>query len=222
MTTTTPQQPASAGATRSTTPTDQTATTAIERPETFKVDVEELPEFATVMRGYDRGQVDDYVTRLHEFIYDAEQRAGNAERRIAQSARRIEDLERELSRALERSSAPSAVYEGLGERVGAILRLASEEAESVREAARDEANEIKDAARREKEGQITAAERELTEIGRRRDGVVAELARVRDVLSALGLSAGQPEEKQPPQTSNRQSGSKSGQVVDLRDHAART
>lgn len=150
----------------------------------------ELPEFATVMRGYDRGQVDDFVTRLQEFVYDAELRATNAERRVAQAQRRMEDLERELSRAAEQAASPAAAYDDLGERIATILRLAAEESEALRSAAREQAEQMLEESRREREQQRQAAERELGDISRRRDGVVAELGRVRDVLTALGLSGG--------------------------------
>ena len=52
----------------------------------------ELPQFATVMRGYDRGQVDDYVARLNDFLADAEARAQRAERSVADVIRRNERL----------------------------------------------------------------------------------------------------------------------------------
>jgi cell division septum initiation protein DivIVA len=148
----------------------------------------DLPEFATVMRGYDRGQVEDYVIRLQEFLYDAELRATNADRRVMQAQRRMEDLERELSRAAELAESPAAVYDGLGERIATILRLAAEEADSIRSAARDDADTQLEETRREREHIKSAAERDLADLSRRRDGVVTELNRVRDVLTALGLS----------------------------------
>jgi DivIVA domain-containing protein len=37
------------------------------------------PQFAVVVRGYDRHQVDDYVARLLEYLDEAEQRARAAE-----------------------------------------------------------------------------------------------------------------------------------------------
>jgi cell division septum initiation protein DivIVA len=148
----------------------------------------DLPEFATVMRGYDRGQVEDYVIRLQEFLYDAELRATNADRRVTQSQRRMDDLERELSRAAEIAESPASAYDGLGERIATILRLAAEEADSIRATARDEADTLLEETRREREQIKNAAERDLADLSRRRDGVVGELNRVRDVLTTLGLS----------------------------------
>ncbi len=148
-----------------------------------------LPEFATVMRGYDRGQVEDYVTRLQEFLYDAELRATNADRRVSQAQRRMDDLERELSRAAELAKSPAAAYDGLGERIATILRLAAEEADSIRAAARDEADTMLEETRREREQIQHSAERDLADLSRRRDGVVNELNRVKDVLTTLGLAS---------------------------------
>ena len=183
----------------------------------------DLPEFATVMRGYDRGQVEDYVVRLQEFLHDAEVRATNADRRVAQTQRRMEDLERELSRAAEQSASPVAAYDGLGERISTILRLAAEEAESIRTTARAEADALADQTRRECEQARLAAEHDLTDIARRRDGVVTELNRVRDVLTALGLSGGQPTAVQPSQVQTalaepeQEDGDQGATVVDLTD-----
>src|SRR5206468_1850946 len=94
----------------------------------------ELPQFASVMRGYDRGQVDDYVARLNDFLGDAEQRANRAERGLADALRRNERLTDELRQAIERQQPePSSgePYEGLGERIESILRLAAEEADAL-------------------------------------------------------------------------------------------
>lgn len=156
----------------------------------------DLPEFATVMRGYDRGQVEDYVTRLQEFLHDAEQRAAHADRRLAQTQRKIADLERELARAADLATTSGAAYDQLGERISTILRLAAEEADSIRSGARNEAESIVEEAQREADQSRIAAEHALTELSRRRDGVVAELNRVRDILTTLGLS-GEEERGEP-------------------------
>jgi cell division septum initiation protein DivIVA len=147
----------------------------------------ELPQFANVMRGYDRGQVDDYVSRLNDFVEDAERRAERAERALAEANRRSERLADELRQALDRSSGPPQPHDGLGERLESILRLATEEAEAIQQRARAEAEELTDTARRMADQEIENAERELSRISERRDGVVGELRRVQDVLATLGL-----------------------------------
>ena len=47
------------------------------------------PQFAVVVRGYDRHQVDDYVTRLLEDLGEAEQRARAAEQPTGASGRAL-------------------------------------------------------------------------------------------------------------------------------------
>lgn len=47
------------------------------------------PQFAVVVRGYDRHQVDDYVTRLLEYLSEAEQRTRTAEQPTGASARTL-------------------------------------------------------------------------------------------------------------------------------------
>jgi DivIVA domain-containing protein len=157
----------------------------------------DLPQFASVMRGYDRGQVDDYVARLNDFLDDAEQRANRAERSLTDAQRRNERMNDELRQAVERQQhepTASEPYQGLGERVETILRLAAEEADALRARGRDEAAEMVEQATRRREQEVIAAEKELQGVARRRDGVVAELRRVQDVLATLGLKEALAEE----------------------------
>ncbi|HVV75521.1 MAG TPA: DivIVA domain-containing protein [Mycobacteriales bacterium] len=170
----------------------------------------ELPQFATVMRGYDRGQVDDYVARLNDFLADAEQRAQRAERSVADVIRRNERLTEELRQAIDRRQHMRAgePYEGLGERIEHMLRLAGEEADNIREQARIEAEEIVADARRSGDTEREAAERDLTAVSERRDAVVSELRRVQEVLATLGL-------RQAPADEASIDGSTPPEAVDL-------
>jgi DivIVA domain-containing protein len=147
------------------------------------------PQFATVMRGYDRGQVDDYVARLNDFLADAEQRAQRAEGGVADLTTRVERLTEELRHAVERRqpNRAGAPYDGLGERIEQVLRLAGEEADNMREHAQSEADAILTDAQRRREAEREASERDLAAVATRRDAVVAELRRVQDVLATLGL-----------------------------------
>lgn len=149
----------------------------------------DVPQFATVMRGYDRGQVDDYVARLIDFLADAERRAERAESELSKSNRRAERLAEELRQALDRlqQPAPQQPWEGVGERLESMLRLAQEEAEAIRDQGRGEAEDLITQARRQREQEVNAAERELAAVASRRDAVVAELRKVQDVLATLGL-----------------------------------
>jgi cell division septum initiation protein DivIVA len=180
------------------------------------------------MRGYDRGQVEDYVTRLQEFLHDAEQRAMHADRRLAQMQRKAADLEREVARATELASTPGAAYDQLGERISTILRLAAEEADSIRTAARNDAEALLEQARREADQARITAEHALSDLSRRRDGVVSELNRVRDILTSLGLSGDHEEggadaPAAAPQTVAVPAPKGANVVIDLTDRqAART
>lgn len=150
---------------------------------------DELPQFASVMRGYDRGQVDDFVSRLQDFLGDAERRAERAERAAAESGRRIERLTTELRQALDRPTAAQTPYDGLGERIESMIRLAGEEGEAIRARAAEDAERLTAAARQQREAQTAAAEQELARVAERRQDVVSELRRVQDALATLGLRA---------------------------------
>jgi DivIVA domain-containing protein len=167
------------------TPTQHNDREAVEEPMPA-----DLPQFASVMRGYDRGQVDDYVARLIDFLGDAEQRASRAERGLADALRRNERLTEQLREAIERQDQTpeaSRPYEGLGERVETILRLAADEADELRQRGRSDAADILEEAKRRRDQERQRAEQELGAVADRRDGVVAELRRVQDVLATLGL-----------------------------------
>jgi DivIVA domain-containing protein len=167
-----------------------TASQPIDRTTIDDGDGVDLPQFASVMRGYDRGQVDDYVARLNDFLGDAEQRANRAERSLADALRRNERLTEELRQAIDRQHrepSSSEPYEGIGERIESILRLAAEEADSLRERGRSDAAEMVEQARRRREQEVHVAEHELEAVAERRDNVVAELRKVQDVLATLGL-----------------------------------
>ena len=148
-----------------------------------------LPEFTPAMRGYDRGQVDDYVARLGDFVADAEQRAQRAEDNVAELIRRNERLTEELRQAIDRRrpGRSGAAYDGLGERVSEILRLATEEADAIRMQARTDSEAMVTEATKHRASERESRERELAEMTTRRDAVVAELRRVQEVLATLGL-----------------------------------
>lgn len=93
-------------------------------------------QFAVVLRGYDREQVDEYLegvdgelARLQELVagLDARIRAQDAEHRA-----RVERLQE------EQDADRRPTYRGFGERVASILANAEREAESLRAAARRE------------------------------------------------------------------------------------
>src|SRR5260370_4056050 len=97
---------------------------------------EETPprEFDTVLRGYDRAQVDGHIKQL-----DGE---------VRQHREQVQAMQRELSephRQIQEQELPT--YSGLGARSEQLLRLAPEQATGLVHAARSEANEINAAAK---------------------------------------------------------------------------
>ena len=103
--------------------------------------------FSSAVRGYDRRQVDEYVTELENRARQVRERAGAVGRDLAQARRRLAEQER-----------PS--YAGLGSGIGQLLRLAEEQATELVHEARSAAEEVKAAARLDAAGIRAAAEDE--------------------------------------------------------------
>ena len=102
---------------------------------------EEAPprEFATVMRGYDRHQVDEHIRQIEAEVRTHREQTTGLKRELSEAHRQIQEQER-------------PTYSGLGARIEQLLRLAEEQATELVQAARSEANEIKAA------GKVDAAE----------------------------------------------------------------
>ncbi len=106
-------------------------------------------DFAVVMRGYDRRQVDDYAYRVDLALNEADSRH-------AEDGTRIGALETELGELRERLTATEQRAEGrpepitlVGERVATILRLAEEEATEARKQGAEQAVELLTEAKRQ-------------------------------------------------------------------------
>ena len=106
-------------------------------------------EFATVMRGYDRHQVDEHIRQL--------------EVELRQLREQVQSLRRELSQAHGQEQ-ERPTYSGLGARIEQLLRLAEEQATELVQAARSEANEIKAAAKVDAAELRAGAENEASEL----------------------------------------------------------
>ena len=61
----------------------------------------ELPQFVIALRGYDRGQVDDFIRRQHTILVETELRLCRAEAELAAQVKRAHSLERDLARRPE-------------------------------------------------------------------------------------------------------------------------
>ena len=113
------------------------------------------PRFTTVVRGYDRLQVDDFVEHTSRWIEQAEYRAQQSEAAAAQASAETEQLRRRLSSmdaGPPRSATPESM-KALGNRVGAIMQ-------SSFQAAKELNTKVEDAAR----AATTAAEEKAARI----------------------------------------------------------
>src|ERR1700757_3466136 len=97
---------------------------------------EEAPprEFATVMRGYDRHQVDEHIRQIEAEVRQHREQAQAMQRDLSEARRQFHERQR-------------PAYTGLGARIEQLLRLAEEQATEVVQTARSEASEIKATAK---------------------------------------------------------------------------
>src|SRR6202167_5924403 len=114
---------------------------------------EEAPprEFATVMRGYDRHQVDEHIRQVEAEARTHREAAQTMRRDLTDAQRQIQEQER-------------PTYSGLGARIEQLLRLGEEQATELVQAARSEANEIKAAAKVDAAELRSSAESEASEL----------------------------------------------------------
>ena len=123
----------------------------------------QTPDFSHALRGYDRAQVDEYVASYAEYSAQLEERARKAETALAQCRREL-------------ASSPGTV--GISERLAAILQLANEEAQEIRERARTESEATTGAA-------ASQAERTVNDALAHRDAIQREIDELSDVREEL-------------------------------------
>jgi cell division septum initiation protein DivIVA len=124
------------------------------------------PQFVTVMRGYDRIQVDDYVASLSTWLQEtterarlAEAAAGNDGEECCRLRDRVAELESQLA------DGPPRSLDQIGERVSGMLGEAGRTAEAIRQAAEMDAERIS----HEAAAMRSEAQQVLAEAGRERD-----------------------------------------------------
>lgn len=135
------------------------------------------PSFPVVRRGgYDKDAVDRQVSRL--VSEHAEATSGRSE-----AERRLSALQADLAAAREQlTEQQTPSYAGLGGRASALLRLAEEEADEIREQALKDAHDIREQAARNGEAIRAEAAREaedmrsvqLTELDETRSRMIAD------------------------------------------------
>ena len=122
--------------------------------------------FDTVLRGYERRQVDDYVTKQKDEISKLKDDLSEAQRKRRLATEHAEATERELRevRAKSAHSEPRSVEDSFGYRAEKLLRIAEQEAAEVRTHASRESAAIIEQARTEAEKHRHEVEQSL--IGR--------------------------------------------------------
>jgi hypothetical protein len=109
--------------------------------------------FDTVLRGYERRQVDDYVAKAKDEIAKLKDELSEAQRKRRLATEHAEATERELRdvRAKSAHSEPRSVEDSFGYRAEKLLRIAEQEAAEVRTHASRESAAIIEQARTEAE-----------------------------------------------------------------------
>jgi hypothetical protein len=154
------------------------------------------PQFVVTDRGYDREQVDEFVSELQKKLDDARDRLAVAE---ADHARAFDGLHRRIAELEDRAIAgergelesTDRDFRALGTRIARMLELADAEADAMRQRAAREAEEIVARARREAE-RLTREEHEKREnLQRQLHALHESLASVLGILPAeVAVAAG--------------------------------
>jgi len=129
------------------------------RPGAFDEDVERR-RFVTVLRGYDRIEVDEYIDDLLAAVATLRTAAAEADRNRRAAEERAKEAERRAAESANAQPAP-APTEGFGVRAERLLRLAENEAAEIRAAAAAESSSIVERARADAEQRRHEAEQAL-------------------------------------------------------------
>jgi hypothetical protein len=137
------------------------------------------PRFATVVRGYDRLQVDDYVEHLHRWIEQADYRAQQCEVAATRANSEADQMRRRLASvdAGTLTATPESM-KALGDRVGSIMQSSFQAAKDLHRRAEDELR-----------GRASAAEETATQIIAEATMRAEELSRAAEDLFAQAQEA---------------------------------
>ena len=174
-------------------------------PEVAAARKPERARFVTVVRGYDRVEVDDFVGEMDRLVARLRADLAAAEDRRRQAEQRAETLETENRSARARADvAANPPEEGFGVRAERLLRLAEQEAAEVRSGAAEEAATMRQRLREDIERQRHEAEQALiarsaqfderaaqrtTELQRREQQIAEQLTAARGEAEAVGAAA---------------------------------
>jgi len=118
-------------------------------------------QFETVMRGYDRRQVDIIIEEKDKAIARLEAELAETQRRLSASTDNTEQLQDELRHQRTTAAAAAPQEDGFGLRAEKLLRLAEQEAAEVRNQASADSTAIVEQARNEAEKHRHEIEQEL-------------------------------------------------------------
>ena len=170
--------------------------------------------FDITVRGYNRQQVLEYMSRSSQLLASLEQNLAVARADVQRARAEAERAQAETERLRSAQAEAKPVHEEVSGRLSQILRLAAEEADQERAKADDEIGKLRAEAQAESERMVAEAraqaERELTEA---RDTAERELSEARDTAEAE-LRAAHEEAERVRQASEQH-------AADLLDDAAR-
>lgn len=136
--------------------------------ETTLTDQVASPEFAVVVRGYDRAQVDEYLGELLAWVSEAERRMLATDQANESLRREVVQLRTAAASLEERAGVPGPQsLNAFSERMGQVMSSAVAAADELRVQAEREANERRDAVAAEVERMLERAKAEAREILRR-------------------------------------------------------
>jgi cell division septum initiation protein DivIVA len=159
--------------------------------------INERPEFASAVRGYDRQQVDDYVQVLLQYIDELNQRALSAEEKLQDLARRSRPEPARQAPVARAAPVPPPPSQPPAERaLHAVLAQVADEARTMMEAARGQAEQVRAAGRADAANALAEARAEAEQIVRAAQAQASLLA---GTHQAGATPSGKPVTAPPPE-----------------------
>jgi cell division septum initiation protein DivIVA len=147
------------------------------------------PRFATVVRGYDRLQVDDYIDHLNQWIEQADNRAQQSEAAAAEATLEVDELRRRgASLEAEALTSTPESMKALGNRVGTIMQSAFTAAKELHDRAGEDARSTVDAAEERAAQVVAEATAQAEELSRAAEDIFVQ---AREVLAGANNAVAQ-------------------------------
>jgi cell division septum initiation protein DivIVA len=128
-----------------------------------------MPNFAVVIRGYERGQVDGYVAELLTALEETRANLEEAHTRLGT----LTDHADELNATVTRHQALPA-FADLGDHISTMMATAAEESETMRRRAETQALDILNRAQEQSHAMLRAADERATDVRAKADRLQAE------------------------------------------------